>query len=55
MLKFKYKNKEYTIFFYHCDNFLSITEENSKKTRICKYDKSTSIKHFLNILDKLKF
>lgn len=54
MIKFKYKNKQFTIFFYYCGNFLQIKNLKSKKDRIFKYDKNTTIKHFLNVLDLIQ-
>ncbi|MBO5376029.1 MAG: hypothetical protein J6A52_04180 [Bacilli bacterium] len=55
MLKFKYKNKEYTILFYPCGLIASITEKSTNKTREIKFNKNTSIVHFLNALDKIQF
>lgn len=55
MIKFKYKNNEYTIFFYPCNCLMSVTEKNTNRTREFKYNKSTTVKHFLNVLEKIQF
>lgn len=53
MIKFKYKNKEYTIFFYPC-GFLARVEIKGK-TREIKFNENTTIIHFLNVLEKIQF
>lgn len=55
MLKFKYKNKEYTIFFYPCGFMARITEKSTNKTKEIKFNKNVSVIHFLNTLDKIQF
>lgn len=54
MIKFKYKNNEYSIYFYYCGNFLQIKNLKSKKDRIFKFDKNTTIKDLLDNLDKIQ-
>lgn len=55
MINFKYKNKSYKIYFYPCDCLISITEKKTNRTREFKYNKNTTIKTFLNVLDKIQF
>lgn len=55
MINFKYKNRQYAIFFYPCGNYLRVTEKATNRTREFKFDKNTIIKTFLNILDKIQF
>lgn len=55
MIKFKYKNNDYTIFFYPCNTLIRVTEKKTNKTREFKYNKNTTIKTFLDVLDKIQF
>lgn len=55
MIKFKYKNNEYIIFFYPCGFLARVTEKKTNRTREFKYNKNTTIKTFLDILYKIQF
>ena len=55
MINFKYKNNEYIIFFYPCGFMARVKKKKTNKTREFKYNKNTTIKTFLYILDKLQF
>lgn len=51
MIHFNYKNTKYSIFFYPCGFMARVTEENGL-TRNFRFNKNTTIKSFLALLDK---
>ena len=55
MIYFKYKNIKYTLFFYPCGYMARVTKEDSGVSRDFKYDKNTTVKKFLDVLDKVQF
>ena len=55
MLRFRYKNNEYILFFYPCGNMARVTKEAAGTSRDFIYDKNTTVKKFLDVLDKVQF
>ena len=55
MIHFRYKNIKYTLFFYPCGYMARVTKEDSGASRDFKYDKNTTVKKFLDVLDKVQF
>lgn len=51
---FNYKGINYTIEFYPCGNMARVTKE-GKDSRDIKYDSKTTVKRFLNGLEKIHF
>ena len=55
MLHFRYKNIRYTLFFYPCGYMARVTKEDSGASRDFKYDKNTTVKKFLLVLEHTIF
>ena len=55
MLYFKYKNIKYTLFFYPCENKARVTKEDSGVSVDFRYDKNTTVKKFLLVLENTIF
>ena len=55
MLYFKYKNIKYTLFFYPCGYMARVTKEDSGASIDFIYDKNTTVKKFLLILEHIKW
>lgn len=53
MLHFRYKNIRYTLFFYPCGYMARVTKEDSGVSIDFKYDKNTTVKKFLLILEQI--
>lgn len=55
MIHFKYKNIKYTLFFYPCGYMARVTKEDNGISRDFKYDKNTTVKKFLLVLENTIF
>lgn len=55
MLQFRYKNNKYILFFYPCGNMARVTKEAAGTSRDFKFDRKTTVKKFLDVLDKVQF
>lgn len=55
MIHFRYKNIKYTLFFYPCGYMARVTKEDSGASRDFKYDKNTTVKKFLLVLEHTTF
>ena len=51
MLRFKYKNNRYILFFYPCGNMARVTKEAAGTSRDFIYDKNTTVAKFLLMLE----
>lgn len=55
VLQFRYKNNKYILFFYPCGNMARVTKEAAGTSRDFKFDRKTTVKKFLDVLDKVQF
>lgn len=55
MIHFRYKNIKYTLFFYPQGYMARVTKEDSGASRDFKYDKNTTVKKFLLVLEHTTF
>lgn len=55
MIHFNYKNTKYSIFFYPCGFMARVTREDTGRARDFRFNKNTTIKSFLAVLDKVQF
>lgn len=55
MLYFRYKNIKYTLFFYPCTHMARVTKEDSGAYINFIYDKNTTVKKFLLVLEHTIF
>ena len=52
---FNYKGNKYFIEFFPCGNMARVTKDNGDFSRDIKYDSKTTVKRFLNGLEKIRF
>ena len=55
MLYFRYKNIKYTLFFYPCGYMARVTREDNGVSIDYIYDKNTTVKKFLLVLEHTIF
>lgn len=54
-IQFNYHGEKYRIFFYPCGFMVRITKVSNGGIREIKYDSNTTVKDFLNGLEKIRF
>lgn len=55
MIHFTVNNIRYSLCFYPCGFMARITEEKTGRARDFKFDKNTTFKHFIAVLERTQF